>query len=284
MRILTNGVTLEVTTMGPASGPMVLLLHGFPECGHGWLHQARPLAEQGFFVVMPDQRGYAGSDKPPRVRDYRMDKIVGDALGLLEAFERDKVHLVGHDWGGVVAWSLATLHPERVQSLCILNMAHPRVMARRAWRPPQLLRSWYVLAFQVPRLPERALSAQDHALLVRNLQVGSSKHVFSEDELEGYRRCWRAPGAMRSMLAWYRAAVRHPWLPPDEPVKPPTLMLWGKQDPALGFEMVGPSAERCVDVRVEVFDDASHFVQHDEAERVNAQLSGFLQEHRAPSG
>lgn len=276
MRVSTNGVALDVATDGPQEGPMVLMLHGFPECAHGWHRQVKPLVDRGFFVVRPDQRGYAGSDKPGPLREYALDRLVGDALGLLDAFGRKTAHVVGHDWGGAVAWGLAIDHADRVDRLCIMNMPHPRVLARRILVPPQLLRSWYALFFQLPRLPERVLSAYDYARLARVLRKSSLRDVFTPEDFEAYRRCWRQPGALRGMLAWYRASMRHPRLPSRALVTAPTLLVWGRHDPALGIELVEPSARRCLQARVEILEEAGHFVQHDAAERVNALLAEFL--------
>lgn len=275
--VLTNGICLHTVTAGPEDGPMVLLLHGFPEAWFGWRRQIPALVERGFFVVAPDQRGYNTSDKPPRTRDYRMDRIVADALGLLDAFDRPKANVVGHDWGGMVAWWLALDHPERVERLCAMNLPHPRVLARSLLGVRQPLRFWYALAMQVPGLPERALSGGDHERLVRALYAHSARKPFTPEEVEEYRDSWRQPGAIRATVSWYRAALRHPALPKNDRVTVPTLIVWGKQDKALGYELVAPSRARCDRAEVLTIDDAAHFVQHDAPERVNAALLAFLE-------
>lgn len=274
--VTTNGLRLHVVTAGPEDGPMVLMLHGFPEGWTAWHRQIGALADRGYFVVVPDQRGYGTSDKPPWVRDYRMTEIVADALGLLDAFGRAQADLVTHDWGGMVGWWLATDHPERFRSFCVMNVAHPRVFARALLTPSQLVRSWYVFTMQLPWFPEWLLTRNDHARLVRAMVESCVHPVITADDIAQYQACWREPGCVRGMVAWYRALIRHPEFPRDRKITIPTQIVWGRQDHALGFEMVAPSAAWCEHVEVTVIDDAGHFVQHDAADRVNAVLAGFL--------
>jgi epoxide hydrolase 4 len=274
--VVTNGIRLHTVTAGPEDGPMVLLLHGFPEAWFGWRRQIPALVERGWFVVAPDQRGYNTSDKPRRTRDYRIERLVDDALGLIDAFGRERACVVGHDWGGMVGWFLALDHAHRVERFCAMNLPHPRVLARSLLGGRQLLRFWYTVAMQVPGLPERALSLGDHERLVRSLYANSTHRAFTPEQIEEYRRSWRQPGAIRATVAWYRAMFRHPRLPRGERVTRPTLIVWGKQDKALGFELVEPSRALCDDVELVVIDDAGHFVQHDAPDRVNDALLRFL--------
>lgn len=275
--VTTNGVRLHVVTAGPEDGPMVLMLHGFPECWYGWHKQIGPLAERGFFVVVPDQRGYNTSDKPEAVRDYVVPELVRDALGLIDAFGRDKVDLVCHDWGAMVGWWLAIEHPERLRSFCVMNLPHPRVFARALRsNPAQIARSWYTFVFQIPGLPDWLLRRNHAKRLEQSMRVNCNHPVLTEEDFAIYRQAWLQPGAIPSMIAWYRALFRHPRLPADRKVTVRTQMIWGKLDKALGFELVAPSVARCEDVRLTVFEDASHFVQHDAADRVNEVLARFL--------
>ncbi len=272
-------VTLHVVTAGPVDGPPVLLLHGFPEQWYGWRRQIPALVRAGFRVIAPDQRGYAGSDKPRAVGMYRVDVLVGDVLGLLDALSYERVRLVGHDWGAAVAWRLAATAPERVERLVILNVPHPRVMLRALYtNPRQLLRSWYMFFFQLPWLPEWLLGRRRAAVLVRMLAGSGKPGSFSARDIEVYRAAWTQPGAVRAMLAWYRAMFRAP--PPriDAPIEPATLVLWGMRDVALGAELVQASLDRCRDARLRGFPEATHWVQHDAADEVNEELLGFLGE------
>ena len=271
---MSDGVRLHVVEAGPPQGPPVLLLHGFPEFWHGWRHQIPALAKTGCRVLVPDQRGYNRSDAPPRVADYDVSRLATDVTDLLDALDIDRVRLVGHDWGAVVAWAVAAWHPDRVQSLAILNVPHPQVFQRTlASSLDQLRRSWYIAFFQIPRVPEWLLSRNDHDALIRMLVGSGHKDTFDADDLEAYRAAWRRSG-VRPMIHWYRAAARRV-LTGGRPVgriEPETLIIWGKQDVALSHEMAAPSAALCNRGRVELLPGATHWVQHDAAARVNALL------------
>lgn len=277
-RVATNGVSLHTVTAGPADGPLVVLLHGFPEYWRGWRHQVGPLARAGYRVLAPDQRGYNLSDKPAGVAAYAVDVLVEDIVGLLDACGRDAAVLVGHDWGGAVAWWTALRHPDRLSALVLLNMPHPSVMARHLRRSPrQMLRSSYGLFIQLPWLPEALLRWRRGRLGVRALCATSRLGAFSARDLEAYRRAWLQPGALTGMLNWYRAALRHPpELPSDSRVRVPTLMLWGARDPFLGRETARPSIDLCDRGRLVVLEEATHWLHHEEPERVNALLTRFL--------
>lgn len=273
--VKTGGVRLHVVTAGPAEGPMVLLLHGFPEAWFGWRRQMGLLAARGYFVVAPDQRGYNTSDKPNPIRDYAVDRLTEDALGLATAFGRHKLSVVGHDWGGVVAWWLGLDHADRVERMCVMNMPHPKVLAR-SLRTRQLARFWYVALFQIPGLAEGLLPRNDFRRLSRAMTENTVHQPFSDRDLAEYRNAWAQPGALPAMLAWYRAAVRYPRRPVHDRVTVPTLMVWGAQDTALGAELVEPSLAQCDQARLVRIEDAGHFVQHDAIDRVNEALAGFF--------
>jgi pimeloyl-ACP methyl ester carboxylesterase len=227
--------------------------------------------------VVPDQRGYGTSDKPARVRDYVVTELVADALGLVDAFGRDEVDLVCHDWGAMLGWWIAIDHPERLRSFCVMNLPHPRVFARALLtNPVQTARSWYTFAMQIPGIPDWLLRRDHAARLDEAIRANCNHPVLTEQDFAIYRESWLQPGSIPAMLAWYRAMYRHPRLPSSRRVTVPTQVIWGKLDSALGFELVAPSVERCDDVRLTVFDDAAHFVQHDAAERVNDVLLRFL--------
>jgi pimeloyl-ACP methyl ester carboxylesterase len=277
--IETNGIKLHVVMAGPEDGQPVILLHGFPEFWRGWSKQIEPLAEAGYRVIVPDQRGYNLSDKPKGVRSYRVDTLVDDILGLMDALGYEKVNLIGHDWGAVVAWALAIWHPEQLRKLGILNAPHPAVMLNflRRGDPEQLRRSWYVFAFQVPWLPEYFMRKNDWRNTVRALRGSGKIHTFTNEDIAEYKQAWSQPGAMTAMLNWYRAAVRYlPKLLKDVRVKVPTLMLWGMQDVALSHRMARLSIDYCEDGALVFFEDATHWVQHDEAENVTKLLLEFL--------
>ncbi len=275
--VRTNGLRLHVVEAGPEGGPPVVLLHGFPDLWYGWRRQIGPLAAAGFRVIVPDQRGYNTSDKPDGVAAYRVDALAEDVVGLLDAASLERAAIVGHDWGAVVAWWLGLAHPERVSRLGILNVPHPAVMRRHLFTSPrQIRRSWYVFFFQLPGLPERFLARDDFANLARAVRGGRPGTCTAED-LAVYREAWRQPGALTAMVNWYRAAFRSASRRlPRLRMGVPTLVLWGTRDRFLGREMAEPSVALCDDGRLELFETATHWLQHDEADAVNDRLVRFL--------
>ncbi len=272
-----NGVRLHVVRAGPDDGPPVLLLHGFPECWYGWQPVAGRLADAGYRVLVPDQRGYNGSEKPAGVGAYRLPTLAADAAGLLDAVGAESAHVVGHDWGAAVAWWLALDRPDRVRTLAALNVPHPTVMRRtlrRSW--DQRRRSWYFGAVQVPRLPELVAAAGNYRLFERTMRESSRPGTFDDADFERYRAAWRTPGALRAMLNWYRAVVRRP--PPErtDPVDPPTLVLWGARDRFLRASMARESAAYCRDGRTVLLPDATHWLHREFPGRVTDHLrEGF---------
>jgi pimeloyl-ACP methyl ester carboxylesterase len=276
--IETNGIHLHVTQAGVDTGELVLLLHGFPEFWYGWKRQIPFLAEQGYRVWAPDQRGYNLSEKPEGIAAYSLDHLVADVVGLIEASGREQVYLVGHDWGAAVAWGTAINHPDKIKKLAILNVPHPSVMVEQLRsNPAQMLKSWYIGMFQLPLLPEALLTFGDGMMGAQMLYNSSREGTFTDEDIAQYVRAWKQPGAATAMLNWYRALVQNQPTPPaDVRVHVPTLILWGVNDIALGQEMVQPSADLCDEVRVVYFEDAGHWVQHEEADEVSRLLLEFF--------
>ncbi len=205
--IETNGIHLHVVTAGDPRGRPVIFLHGFPEFWYGWRHQIPALAEAGYFVIVPDQRGYGLSDKPARVNAYLLQELVQDILGLLDHYGFEQANLVGHDWGAAVAWELAIDFPKRLERLGILNVPHPAVMWEFLHKSiRQMLKSWYIGFFQIPALPAGLLKLNHCASLVNMLKTSAKAGTFTQDELEEYRKAWCQPGALPAMINWYRAA------------------------------------------------------------------------------
>jgi epoxide hydrolase 4 len=274
----TNGIRLHVVTAGDPDGRPVVLLHGFPEFWYGWRHQIPALVAAGFRVIVPDQRGYNLSDKPKGVPAYRTEELVRDVIGLLDHFGIQKVCLAGHDWGAAVAWGVALAFPERIERLAILNVPHPAVMLQTLRSSPrQMLKSWYIFFFQIPGLADWLLKADHSAALARMLRSSGKASTFEASDLLEYRQAWSQPGALTAMINWYRAIFR------DRPsrrsrvrVRVPTMILWGKRDVALSAEMAQRSVELCTDGRLEYFENATHWLQHDEAEAVNRRLVAFF--------
>lgn len=276
--ITTNGVRLHVAQAGPPTGPLVLLLHGFPEFWYGWRQQIPALAAAGFRVWAPDQRGYNLSDKPQAVAAYNLDELSQDVIGLIEAAGVERAHLIGHDWGAAVAWWTALKFPQRLHKLVTLNVPHPVVM-QRALRSSlaQLRKSWYIFAFQLPWLPEAAMRRNNWRTGVAALRATSRPGTFSAAELDHYRTAWAQPGAATGMINWYRALVRHaPPLRRSPRVTVPTLLIWGAQDHFLGRALAQPSIDLCDQGRLVLLEEASHWVQHEEAAQVNQLLVELL--------
>lgn len=280
LSIRVNGLTLRVAAAGPENGPLLIFLHGFPDFWGCWRNQITHFAEAGFRVLAPDQRGYNLSDKPETIAAYGIDTLADDILGLIDWAGRRSTLLVGHDWGAAVAWRLALKYPGRIEKLAILNVPHPRVMKENLkGNPIQLMRSWYMLFFQLPSIPEWGLRFGRFWNLRRTLVGSSRPGTFSEENLKEYIAAWSQPGALTGMLNWYRAGLRHaPAQEGDQRVVVPTLMIWGARDRFLGREMARPSVELCDKGRLELIEEATHWVQHEEPERVNALLEGFFRE------
>ena len=272
-------VTLHLIQAGPHDGALVILLHGFPEFWHGWAKQIPALAGAGYRVWAPDQRGYNLSEKPGSIAAYNLDRLAEDVLGLISAAGRDRAFVVGHDWGAAVAWWVAIKFPQVVQKLVILNVPHP-VVARRFARhsAEQLLRSWYIAFFQIPWLPE-FLMRRNNWLAARNMMsLSSLPNTFTDDDIERYVRSWSRPRAMRSMINWYRAAGRTRTARlNDLRVHVPTRIIWGVNDIALSRQLAPLSLEMCDEGDLFFLEQASHWVQHDEPERVNELILDFLQ-------
>jgi pimeloyl-ACP methyl ester carboxylesterase len=276
VRRRVGGVTLHMIEAGPEDGPLVILLHGFPEFWWGWRYQIAPLVEAGFRVIVPDQRGYNLSEKPQGRRAYDLDILAQDVIGLADAVGRTSFSLVGHDWGGLVAWWTASRYPERVAKLAILNAPHPAIAGTYIRRhPSQMLKSLYVGFFQVPRLPEAMLSADNHRSLKDALLRTSRPGTFSEQDIARYEQAWSQPGALTAMLNWYRALPFKPDMN-DPHVSCPTLVIWGARDRFLEKGLAEASLALCRSGDVAWIDNATHWVQHEEPERVNAALVGFL--------
>lgn len=278
-KIQTNGICLHVVTAGPSDGPLVILLHGFPEFWYGWRRQIDALAHAGYRVLAPDQRGYNLSDKPKSIGAYRLDELAKDIVGLIEAEGRERACIVGHDWGGAVAWWLALKHAPRVEKLAVLNAPHPLVMRRHLFgSKEQRRKSWYFFFFQIPFLPEARMRKDDWRIGAKALQATSRPGAFSEEDLQHYRAAWSQPGADRGMINWYRASLqRMPRMNFNPRVSPPTLLLWGMKDRFLIRAMAQASIRLCERGKSVLFEEASHWVQHEEAERVNELLLEFLQ-------
>jgi pimeloyl-ACP methyl ester carboxylesterase len=270
-------VRLHAVASGPPDGPVVVLLHGFPEFWYGWRRQIEPLAAAGFRVIVPDQRGYNLSSKPAGVAAYALTELVSDVIAIADQLGQEKIYLAGHDWGAAVAWSAALLHSQRVAKLVVLNVPHPSVMRKfLSTRPRQLLRSWYMFFFQFPWLPEALFSAFHYRVGARSLLRSSRPGTFSAEDLAQYRAAWAHPGALTGMINWYRALFRTHAKFPDKTVRVPTRILWGERDAFLLAEMAHDSLRYCTSAELFTFANATHWLQHEESARVSELLIDFF--------
>jgi pimeloyl-ACP methyl ester carboxylesterase len=280
-QVKANGLSFEVHTAGdPASDRLALLLHGFPEHAFSWRHQLPLFAKLGYRVWAPNQRGYGGSDKPRGVANYRIDALVSDVAGLIDASGARRVTLVGHDWGGLVAWELAARRARPLDHLVIMNVPHPaRFREELARNPAQRRRSLYALFFQLPWLPEWLMRRNGAALIdeaFRGMAIDKSR--FPDDALAVYRRNVLQPGAATAMLNWYRAAGRRFGALGREqrPIETPTLLIWGEEDTALGKETTFGTDRYVKDLTVRYLPGVSHWVQQEAPEAVNEILAEWL--------
>lgn len=264
-----SDVTLHVVAAGDSDDPLVVLLHGFPEFWYEWHHYIKPFVSAGYRVLVPDQRGYNRSEKPAGIRSYRITELSQDIVDLIATEDRNTAHVIGHDWGAVVGWDMALRHPDTVNRLGIINVPHPTVFERvLKSNLTQLRKSWYMLFFQLPRLPEWSVGRNDYDFMVTTMREGARSGTFSKTDFERYRRAWAEEGALTAMLNWYRALFRHREEPPRERVRPPTLIIWGENDQALVKKMAPKSLDYCDEGDLEQFSNATHWIPHEYPDRV----------------
>ena len=277
-----GGISLHVREMGPAGpAPLVLLLHGFPDCSYTWRHQLPALAAAGFHAVAPDLRGYDGSSKPKGVAAYSVSALAADVAGLVAALGAEQADVVAHDWGGGAAWAFAMQHPTKLRRLAILNAPHPVTFQRHLRSLQQLKKSWYMFAFQLPVMPELGLARNDFASLRQVFRTASLRPgAFSEEDIERHVEALRPPGALTAALNYYRAAFRNvgPRGPRPRRVDAPVLVLWGDRDRFLGPELAENGSEWTPNATVRHVHEAGHWIQHDVPDLVNDELVRFLRD------
>lgn len=273
--ITTNGVKLHYVTQG--EGDLMLMLHGFPEFWYSWRHQIPEFAKD-YKVVAFDLRGYNDSDKPADKSAYVMDEFILDVEGVIKGLGYDKCILVGHDWGGAIAWNFAYAHPEMVERLIILNLPHPAKFAEGIRNPQQLLRSSYMFFFQIPWLPEFLIQSSDYQPIETAIKgMAVNKSAFSKEDLEAYKDAAAKRGAMTATLNYYRNIFQQRMTSQDWSVlEVPTLMIWGEKDTALGKELTYGTEAYVRDFQIKYIPDCSHWVQQEKPELVNQYMREFL--------
>lgn len=270
---------LRLALAGAGDGPLAVLLHGFPELAVSWDAQIAALSDR-WRVVAPDMPGYGGSDAPSSVRRYRLPALAADIAALIRVLGAERAHVVGHDWGGAVAWEVAMRHPDVVRTLAVCNCPPAAMLARELLtNPRQAAMSWYMLAFQVPGVFERLYRRDPGAMMARTFKANAvDRTPFTREHLAPYVENARRTG-MRGGLAYYRASFRRPPLR-LHPVAAPTALIWGTGDPALGPWFADPSRYGFVqDFTLHRIDGAGHWVQQEAPERVSAILRDHWARH-----
>ncbi|MUL36624.1 alpha/beta fold hydrolase [Gloeocapsopsis dulcis] len=273
--ITTNGIKLHYVTQG--EGPLMLMLHGFPEFWYSWRHQIPEFAKD-YKVVALDLRGYNDSDKPKQQSAYVMREFIQDIKGVITGLGYDKCILVGHDWGGAIAWSFAHTHPEMVERLIVMNIPHPAKFAEGLRTPQQLMRSSYMFLFQLPWLPEMLLQASDYQVIETAFKgMAVDKSTFTQADIDAYKDAASKRGALTAILNYYRnvwqqGLLNHNW----DVLEVPTLLIWGESDTALGKELTYGTDKYVRNLQIKYIPNCSHWVQQEKPQIVNQYMREFL--------
>lgn len=276
--IMTNGIRMHYVAQG--EGPLIVLLHGFPEFWYSWRHQFPVLAELGYTVVAPDLRGYNESDKPRC--GYAVANLLRDIVGLIKGLGHETAIIVGHDWGGALAWQFAMTYPQMTEKLIGLNAPPPWTFVRELRTAKQFTKSWYILFFQLPWLPEYILGREHGQAIARMLYESAvQKAAFPQNVLDRYRDAMCKPGALTAALNYYRALFRNPGNLTSKSnlnltVSAPTLLIWGVQDIALDISLTYGLEEWVPNIHIERIADSGHWVQQEKPDEVNRLLTDFL--------
>lgn len=273
-----NGQTFEVATAGDGK-KLALCLHGFPELHYSWRHQIPLLVDLGYRVWAPNLRGYGGSSKPEGIDSYRLNTLVEDVAALIDASGAEEVTLIAHDWGAIIAWHFAINKVRPLTRLVIMNVPHPQCARRELKHWHQLKKSWYIFFFQLPRLPEWLLGRNGAERVKRAFsRMAVDKSRFPDEDLQVYADAASRPGALRSMINYYRALLRTPDARQigDGRVDIPTLMIWGEEDSAIDIRCTEGTKEWVPDLELHRLPGVSHWVQQEAPEKVNAILREWL--------
>ena len=289
IRVASNGLSFEVATMGTGD-KLALCLHGFPEHAYSWRYQFPILAHAGYRVWAPNLRGYGNTDSPQQISAYHINVLVEDVAGIIRASGARETVLIAHDWGGVLAWMLAMRHPGLIHRLVVCNVPHPACFLRELQRPVQFLKSWYMLLFQIPLLPEALLGfRRAHLIGEMFRRMPHDRFRFPDEAIEVYRDNASRPGGLTAMIHWYRALLRGGgWREFDCANSPkidvPTLLLWGDADIALSIRTTRGTERYVSHLTFRVLPGVSHWVQQEAAEAVNSIMRTWLMGGRGSPG
>ncbi|MEO6862035.1 MAG: alpha/beta hydrolase [Microcoleus sp.] len=273
--IATNNIKLHCVTQG--SGPLMLMLHGFPEFWYSWRHQIPEFASD-YKVVAVDLRGYNDSDKPEAKSAYVMAEFVQDVKGIIQGLGYKSCVLVAHDWGGAIAWNFAYAYPEMVDKLIVMNLPHPAKFAEGLRTRQQLLKSWYIFLFQLPFLPEFLIKLGDYRAIALAFEgMAVDKNTFTPSDIQAYKDAAAKPGALTATINYYRNIARgfldrQNW----GVLQVPTLMIWGENDSALGKELTYGTEDYVQDFQIQYIPNCSHWVQQEQPHLVNSCMRDFL--------
>jgi pimeloyl-ACP methyl ester carboxylesterase len=268
-------LVFDVRDVGPADGPVVVLLHGFPQRNDSWSAVIDKLTAQGYRCLAPNQRGYSPGARPPRRRDYRMSELLADVAALIDASGAERVHLVGHDWGAAVAWNVAARLPERLASVSPISVPHPTALVKAMWTSRQVLASWYMFFFQLPRVPERLLLRRDGSTtgMAASLERGGQTPANAARDVAAMSE----PGALTAALNWYRAMFLSN--PPGK-ITVPTMYVWSDGDTALLDKAAHASGGYVgADYRFEVLRGVSHWVPEERSDALADLLLEWFSTH-----
>ncbi|MBN2825286.1 MAG: alpha/beta hydrolase [Campylobacterales bacterium] len=275
--IKTNGITLNALYAGDKDAPLVILLHGFPELANSRKEYIYYFASHGYQVIAPNQRGYYKSSKPKARDAYRLDQLALDIVGLIKYFNQQKVFLVGHDWGGVVAWYLVTHYTHYLHKVVILNAPHYGVMRDNLnFNPIQKKRSQYMFDFQKPCIHEKRAKESNFSKMVSNLRQSGHPKMSILNERQYYKQAWLRPLAYHSMLNWYRDYLHNNFPYQRSKIKLPILLLWGEKDIFLCKSMARESIELCTNGKLIFFEDATHWVNHEKSDKINQLIAEWF--------
>ncbi|AFY81126.1 alpha/beta fold hydrolase [Oscillatoria acuminata] len=276
--IAVNGITLHYVTQG--EGPLMLMLHGFPEFWYSWRHQIPEFA-QDYKVVAVDMRGYNDSDKPQDPSAYQIQELIKDIEGIITGLGYESCVLVGHDWGGAIAWYFAYSYPRLVEKLIVLNIPHPAKFAEGlSSNPQQIFKSSYAFFFQLPIVPELLIEFNDYQAIEMAFQgMAVNKNAFSPADITAYKNAAAKPGALTAMLNYYRKTLWELVFDKEWNVlEIPTLMIWGENDTALGKELTYGTESYVRNLQIHYIPNCSHWVQQEQPEQVNQYMREFLSE------
>lgn len=279
--VAANGIRFHVAECGEGDR-LALFLHGFPECWYSWRHQLPLLARLGYRAWAPDLRGYGESDRPAAMADYRIETLMDDVAGLIDASGARETVLLAHDWGGIIAWWFAIRRIRPLDKLVVMNLPHPAAFERELWTLKQLRRSWYAVVFQVPLLPEKLLGARDYRAVREAFRSSAiDKSRFPDEVVQVYQDAAARPGALTAMVNYYRAYGRGGGRGRQHrlgcgTIETPTLLIWGEEDIALCKETTYGTEKWVPNLTLRYLPGVSHWVQQEAPEAVNAMLDAFL--------